>query len=64
MLKIKNILEKQVSNELEILYRNCKDKRDEEVAGRVTELKEILDSKNISDDLQDLIQTVVAKKNG
>lgn len=58
----KNILEKQVSNELEILYRNCKDKRDEEVAGRVTELKEILDSKNISDDLQDLIQTVVAKK--
>ena len=59
---LKNILEKQVSNELEILYRNCKDKRDEEVAGRVTELKEILDSKNISDDLQDLIQTVVAKK--
>lgn len=58
----KNILEKQVSNELEILYRNCKDKIDEEVAGRVTELKEILDSKNISDDLQDLIQTVVAKK--
>ena len=58
----KNILEKQVSNELEILYRNCKDKRDAEVAERVTELKEILDSKNISDDLQDLIQTVVAKK--
>lgn len=58
----KNILEKQVSNELEILYRNCKDKRDAEVAEWVTELKEILDSKNISDDLQDLIQTVVAKK--
>ncbi len=58
----KKILEKQVSNELEILYRNCKDKRDAEVAERVLELKEILDSKNVSDDVQNLIQTVIAKK--
>lgn len=58
----KKILEKQVSNELEILYRNCTDKRDAEVAERVIELKEILGCKNISDDVQNLIQTVVAKK--
>lgn len=44
------------------MYRNCTDKRDAEVAERVIELKEILGCKNISDDVQNLIQTVVAKK--
>ena len=58
----RKILEKQVSNELEILYRNCKDKRDAEVAERIIELREILNSKDENESIKDLIQTVVAKK--
>lgn len=55
------IIEQQVKNELNILYMICGSKRDSEVLDRIEELKELL-KWNISEDIQNLIQQVVAKK--
>lgn len=58
----KKIIEERVENELKILYRICKDKKDNEVADRVKELKTILKDNNIVDEMQKSIQKVIAKK--
>lgn len=58
----KEIIEKRIENELKILYRVCKHKRDNEVVERVKELKEILNNTIENTEIQNLIQQVVAKK--
>ena len=56
------IVEENVKNELKILYKVCKNKKDYEVVERVDKLKELLNDNKISPDIQKLIQQVVAKK--
>lgn len=61
-LEDKAIIEKRVENELNILYRVCENKRDDEVVDRVKELKKFLNYDDVNEQLQMLIQQVVAKK--
>lgn len=56
------IIEENVKNELKILYKVCKDKKDYEVVERVNKLKELLNNNEESIDIQNLIRQVVAKK--
>ena len=56
------IIEENVKNELKILYKVCKDKKDYEVVERVNKLKELLSNNEESLDIQNLIRQVVAKK--
>lgn len=56
------IIEERIENELNILYKVCKNKRDDEVVDRVNELKELLNDNKLSTEIQNLIQQVVAKK--
>ena len=56
------IIEENVKNELKILYKVCKDKKDYEVVERVNKLKELLNNNEKSIDIQNLIRQVVAKK--
>lgn len=58
----KEIKENRVKYELKILYNDCKDKRDGEVAERINEIKAILENNEISKEIQNLIYQVVAKK--
>lgn len=58
----REIKENRVKYELRMLYNNCKDKRDGEVADRIQEIKDILQEDEISKEIQDLIHQVVAKK--
>lgn len=58
----KQIIEENIKNELKILYKVCKDKKDYEVVERIEKLKEILNDNEITPDIQDLIRQVVAKK--
>ena len=58
----KTIIEERVENELKILYRVCKDKKDYEVVERVDILKELLEDNKVSANIQNLIKQVVAKK--
>lgn len=58
----KTIIEERVENELKILYRVCKDKKDYEVVERVDILKELLEDNEVSANIQNLIKQVVAKK--
>lgn len=57
-----DILKENIENELEILYRICKDKQDREIADRINELKNIFARKNIDANIEGLIERVVAKK--
>lgn len=57
------IVEENVKNELKILYKVCKEKKDYEVVERVDKLKELLSDNEVSSpDIQKLIRQVVAKK--
>lgn len=56
------IVEENVKNELKILYKVCKEKKDYEVVERVDKLKELLNDSEVSPDIQNLIRQVVAKK--
>lgn len=58
----KEIKENRVKHELRILYNNCRNKRDGEVSDRINEIKDILQEDEISEEIQDLIYQVVAKK--
>lgn len=58
----KEIKEKRVKDELNILYNDCENKKDGEVAERINEIKGILQDDEISTEIQDLIHQVVAKK--
>lgn len=58
----REIKENRVKYELRILYNDCKNKRDGEVADRINEIKNILQEDEISKEIQDLIHRVVAKK--
>lgn len=58
----KDIIEERVENELKILYRVCKDKRDDEVLERINELREILQNNKMNPEIENLIKQVVAKK--
>lgn len=58
----KQIIEENIKNELKILYKVCKDKKDYEVVERVDKLKELLNDSEVSPDIQNLIRQVVAKK--
>ena len=58
----KTIIEERVENELKILYRICKEKKDYEVVERVDILKELLEDNEVSANIQNLIKQVVAKK--
>lgn len=58
----KTIIEERVENELKILYRVCKSKKDYEVVERVDTLKELLEDNEVSANIQNLIKQVVAKK--
>lgn len=58
----REIKENRVKYELKVLYNDCKDKRDGEVADRINEIKDILQEDEISKEIQDLIHQVVAKK--
>ena len=56
------IVEENVRNELKILYKVCKEKKDYEVVERVDKLKELLNENKVSPEIQNLIRQVVAKK--
>ena len=58
----KQIIEENIKNELKILYKVCKDKKDYEVVERVDKLIELLNDSEVSPDIQNLIRQVVAKK--
>lgn len=58
----KEIKEKRVKDELNILYNDCESKKDGEVAEGINEIKGILQDDEISTEIQDLIHQVVAKK--
>lgn len=58
----KEILEKQVENELKILYKTCKDKRDGEVKDRIEEIEELLNPEEIDGKIKNDIQLVIARK--
>ncbi|MBQ2938562.1 MAG: hypothetical protein IJE05_06820 [Clostridia bacterium] len=51
-----------VKNELKILYKNCKEKTDNEVVNRVGDLEKILGIKNKDDEIKRSIQQIVANK--
>ena len=55
------IIEENVKNELKILYKVCKEKKDYEVVERVEKLKELLNNE-INENVEKLISQVVAKK--
>lgn len=57
-----DIVEKRILSELEILYRLCKDKKDWEITDRINELKEILKDSDISQEIQNLIHQIIARK--
>lgn len=56
------IIEENVKNELRMLYKICKDKKEYEVVERVEKLKELLNDNEVSVNIQNLIRQVVAKK--
>ena len=56
------IIEENIKNELKILYKVCKEKKDYEVVDRVNKLKELVNGNQLNEDIQDLIRQVVAKK--
>lgn len=58
----RSIIEERVENELKILYKVAKNKRDDEIVTRINELKELLNDNKLSTEIQNLIQQVVAKK--
>lgn len=58
----KKIIEERIKNELLILYKVCKEKKDYEVVDSVEKLKEFLNDDEVSPDIQHLIKQVVAKK--
>ena len=58
----KKIIEERIKNELLILYKVCKEKKDYEVVESVEKLKEFLNDDEVSPDIQNLIKQVVAKK--
>ena len=57
----KKILEQRMKNELIILYKNCKEKRDNEVVERIEEIKSFLDGET-NEEIDVLVQKVIAKK--
>lgn len=58
----KKIIEENIKNELKILYKVCKEKKDYEVAERVNKLKELINDNQLSKEIQGLVRQVVAKK--
>ena len=56
------IIESRIKNELLILYKICKNKKDYEVVERVEQLKELLNEDEVTLDIQKLIYKVVSKK--
>lgn len=56
------IIEENVKNELKILYKVCKEKKDYEVVERVEKLKELLNDGEVTQDILNLIRQVVSKK--
>lgn len=58
----KKIIEENIKNELKILYKVCKEKKDYEVVERVNKLKELINDNQLSKEIQGLIRQVVAKK--
>ena len=51
-----------VKSELKRLYKDCEQKRDSEVTGRIGEITKILSKEDIDQDIQGWIQTVIARK--
>lgn len=51
-----------VKSELKRLYKDCEQKRDAEVTGRIGEITKILSKEDIDQDIQWWIQTVIARK--
>lgn len=51
-----------VKSELKRLYKDCEQKRDAEVTGRIGEITKILSKEDIDKDIQGWIQTVIARK--
>lgn len=51
-----------VKSELKRLYKDCEQKRDAEVTGRIGEITKILSKEDIDQDIQEWIQTVIARK--
>ena len=60
--KNEKVIQERVKSEFLILYKNCKKKRDDEVANRIKELNEILLDNNIDMPTQSIIEKIVAKK--
>jgi len=58
----KDIIKRRVKNELKILYNNCKNKRDREVASRVQEIEGVLEQEDITREIKDLVYQTVARK--
>lgn len=56
------IVKENVETELKILYKVCKEKKDYEVVERIKELKDLLNDRGASSDIQNLIRQIVAKK--
>lgn len=56
------IIKRRVKNELKILYSNCKGKQDREIVDRLQEIEGVLESKDITGEIQDLVYQVVSKK--
>lgn len=56
------IIKRRVKNELKILYNNCKGKQDREIVDRLQEIEGVLEAKDISGEIQDIVHQVVAKK--
>lgn len=58
----KEILRARVENELKILYKNCKDRRDDDVVDRIKEIQNLLNPEDINSRINQLVDTVIAKK--
>lgn len=58
----KTILEERIINEFKILYKLCKNKRDNEVVDRIEELKDIITKSKLDMNIKELIKQIVAKK--
>lgn len=57
----KKLIEEHIKNELIILYKSCKYKKDNEVTEKVEEITKILEGQ-IDEEISELVQKVVAKK--
>lgn len=56
------IVKRRVKNELKVLYSNCKGKQDREIVDRLQKIESVLEAKDITSEIQDLVYQVISKK--